>query len=295
MKSMGEAIGEFICYLQYERGFSENTQASYEQDLKELERFLGQVLVTDIRPDDITDFMLFRLEAGVQRTTLARELSSIKSFFKFLLLEGWILDNPTTNLETPRIRRKLPSVLTVEETDHLLAGPDTGKPLGIRDRAMLEMMYGSGLRVSELINVRLGDINIPERFLRCTGKGEKERIVPVSRPAAEWTLRYIHEVRRKLLKQKRSELLFLNAHGGQLTRQGFFKILKGYAAQANLQVAISPHTLRHSFATHLLQNGADLRAVQELLGHTDISTTQIYTHLNNAHLQEVYHRCHPRG
>ncbi len=295
MKSMGEAIGELIRYLQYERGFSENTQASYEQDLKELERFLGQVLVTDIRPDDITDFMLFRLEAGVQRTTLARELSSIKSFFKFLLLEGWILDNPTTNLETPKIRRKLPSVLTVEETDQLLAGPDTRKPLGIRDRAMLEMMYGSGLRVSELINVRLGDINIPERFLRCTGKGEKERIVPVSRPAAEWTLRYIHEVRRKLLKQKRSELLFLNAHGGQLTRQGFFKILKGYAAQANLQVAISPHTLRHSFATHLLQNGADLRAVQELLGHTDISTTQIYTHLNNAHLQEVYHRCHPRG
>ncbi len=295
MKPMGEAIEDFIRYLQYERGFSENTLVSYERDLKELMRFSGAAYVTEIRPDDITDFMLFRLESGVQRTTIARELSTVKSFFKYLLLEGRVLDNPAAGMETPKVRRKLPSVLTMEETDHLLSAPDTRKPLGIRDRAMLEMMYGSGLRVSELISMRVGDVNFAERFLLVMGKEEKERIVPVSRPAAEWTLRYLHEVRGGLLKQKRSELLFLNARGGELTRQGFYKILKGYAAQANLQVAMSPHTLRHSFATHLLQNGADLRAVQELLGHTDISTTQIYTHLNNAHLKEVYHRCHPRG
>ena len=300
MKEMQEAIEAFVQYLQYERGFSENTWVSYQMDLEEVRNYLQgdekrPVYVNEIQPDDIMDFMLLRLDLGVQRTTLARELSSLKSFFKFLLLEGWVLDNPTANLETPKVRRKLPSVLTVEEINLLLSCPDIGKPLGIRDRAMLEMMYGSGLRVSELLALHVRDFNPREQFLLCMGKGEKERIVPVSHLAVTWTQRYLKEARRELLKGKRSEYLFLNTRGGPMTRQGFYKIIKGYARQANLQVTMSPHTLRHSLATHLLENGADLRAVQEILGHADISTTQIYTHLNNAHLREVYHKCHPRG
>ena len=287
-------------YLQFERGFSENTWVAYQTDLEEFAVFLqgnenNIVYVNDIQPDDVMNFMLFRLDLGIQRTTLARELSSMKSFFKFLLLEGWVLNNPTANLETPKIRRKLPSVLTVEETNLLLACPDVRTDRGVRDRAMLEMMYGSGLRVSELLALRIGDFHPHEAFLLCMGKGGKERIIPVSHLALEWTERYLDGVRGRILKQKKTDVLFLNARGGPMTRQGFYKIIQGYARQANLQVSMSPHTLRHSLATHLLENGADLRAVQELLGHEDISTTQIYTHLNNAHLKQIYHKCHPRG
>ncbi len=301
MKEMQEAIEEFMQYLQFERGFSPNTWVSYHQDLEALTAFLNggqaekKIFVNELQADDIMNFMLFRLDGGIQRTTLARELSTIKSFFRFLLLEGWVLTDPTANLETPKLRRKLPSVLTVEETDLLLSAPDVTKPLGIRDRAMLEMMYGSGLRISELLTLEVQNFHAEEHFILCMGKGAKERLVPVSTQAAAWTLRYLREVRGGMVKKKRENTLFLNSRGEAMSRQGFYKILKGYAQQANLQVEMSPHTLRHSFATHLLQNGADLRAVQELLGHADISTTQIYTHLNNQHLKEVYHKCHPRG
>jgi integrase/recombinase XerD len=212
-----------------------------------------------------------------------------------MVREEYIELNPTSDLETPKIRRKLPQVLSIEEVDKLMQQPDLLLPLGLRDRAMLELMYGTGVRVSELLALQLEDLNIMAGFLRCMGKGRKERIVPVNQTAINWVERYLAKSRNHLLRRNQERSLFLNAHGGKLSRQGFFKILAQYAEKSGIKKEITPHMLRHSFATHLLENGADLRAVQEMLGHADISTTQIYTHLSKSRLREVYHQCHPRA
>jgi integrase/recombinase XerD len=297
---MEEQISEFLAYLNYEKGLSANTQAAYRRDLHKLagflrERYDREVDVDCITKQNIMDFLTGQLEDGAATSTLARTLSSIKTFVKFLLLEEKIELNPVSDLETPRVKRSLPRVLTVTEVDRLMEQPDVLKHLGLRDRAMLELMYGTGIRVSEMLSLQKEDINMSVGFLRCMGKGMKERIVPVNQTAIDWVRRYLVRSRNYLVKNPMERTLFLNARGNKMSRQGYFKILRGYADKADIKKEVTPHTLRHSFATHMLENGADLRAVQELLGHSDISTTQIYTHLTQSRLREVYQQYFPRA
>lgn len=289
----------FIEYLTYEKGLSSNSVAAYRRDLEKFYAFLkkkGSIERLDnIGKDEILEFLGWQLDNGSAHASVARSLSCIKSFYKFLQLEGYIEKNPTVNLETPKIKRKLPAVLTVDEIDQLMQQPNVLTPLGIRDRAMLELMYGTGIRVSEMLSLKLDDINMTAGFLRCFGKGNKERILPVNRTALDWVHRYLAKSRNFLIKNHLERTLFVNANGKRMSRQGFFKILAGYAREAEIKKEVTPHTIRHSFATHLLENGADLRVVQELLGHADISTTQIYTHLTTSRLREIYNQCHPRA
>lgn len=296
---MDRYINAFMDYIQYDKGLSANTQAAYRRDLEKFAGYLrGQNQAQrweDVSKRHIVNFLAREMDKESANASVARNFSSIKGFFKFLALEGYIALNPATDLETPKIKRKLPQVLTIEEVDKLMQQPNVLLALGLRDRAMMELMYGTGIRVSELLSLQLEDINVMAGFLRCLGKGKKERIIPVNQTSIFWMERYISRVRSGLLKGKSDRTLFLNAHGGKLSRQGFFKILAGYGEKMGLDKDLTPHTLRHSFATHLLENGADLRAVQEMLGHSDISTTQIYTHLTKSRLREVYHQCHPRA
>ncbi|HRW13225.1 MAG TPA: site-specific tyrosine recombinase XerD [Syntrophomonas sp.] len=293
-------ITAFLAYLGLEKGLTANTQAAYRRDLHKFLTYLqkqrsGIINWEEVSKRDIISFLAGQMDEGAAYSTVARSLSSIKSFYKFMVMEDHLAVNPTTDLETPKINRKLPKVLSIEEVDKLIEQCNVMLPLGLRDRAMLELMYGTGLRVSELLSLQMDDINFTAGFLRCFGKGRKERIVPVNNSSITWIQRYITRTRRELLRNQYERTLFLNAHGRAMTRQGFFKILAGYAEKSGIEKEITPHTLRHSFATHLLENGADLRAVQEMLGHADISTTQIYTHITRSHLREVYHQCHPRA
>lgn len=292
-------IVAFMEFLAYEKGLAKNTQAAYSRDLNKFNSFLKNNTsintADEITKEHIIDFLNWQLESGISYATAARTLSSIKTFFKFLILEDIIKINPSSDIDTPRIKRKLPQILTIEEIDHLFSQPNLIKPLGIRDRAMLELMYGTGIRVSELLAVKMEDLNTTAGFLRCLGKGQKERIIPVNQTSIDWINRYITNARSLLVKSPIERTLFVNANGKPMTRQGFYKILTNYAAKSKIQKEITPHTLRHSFATHILENGADLRAVQEMLGHADISTTQIYTHLTRTRLREVYQLYHPRA
>lgn len=297
---MHELIAEFLAYLNYEKGLSANTQAAYRRDLYKLVQFLDERYgkgfdVHCITKHDIIDFLTRELDAGAATSSLARSLSSIKTFVKFLLMEEILDLNPVSDLETPRVKRNLPRVLTVAEVDRLMEQPDVLKHLGLRDRAMLELMYGTGIRVSEMLSLQKEDINMSAGFLRCMGKGMKERIVPVNQTSIDWVKRYLVRSRNYLVKNHLERTLFVNARGNKLSRQGYFKILRGYADKADIKIEVTPHTLRHSFATHMLENGADLRAVQEMLGHSDISTTQIYTHLTQSRLREVYKQYFPRA
>lgn len=292
-------ITAFIDYLNFEKGLSANTQAAYRRDLTKFNGFLklksSIAHPRDIMKHDVMAFLSAELDKGSTSATIARYLSSIKTFCKFLILEGHVENNPTTDLETPKIKRKLPQVLSVEEVDKLINQPKVVLPLGIRDRAMLELMYGTGIRISEMLDLQIEDINITAGFLRCMGKGRKERIIPVNQTSLDWIQRYLARSRNFLVKSPLERILFVNANGRKLSRQGYFKILAGYVKKAELNKEVTPHTLRHSFATHLLENGADLRAVQEMLGHADISTTQIYTHMTKSRLREVYQKYHPRA
>lgn len=289
----------FMDYLAYEKGLAKNTQAAYLRDLVKFAEYLHKASrssrLEDISKDDIIGFLTWQLDSGASYATAARTLSSLKTFYKFLVLENHVHNNITADIETPRSRRKLPQVLTIEEVDRLLSQPNVLKPIGLRDRAMLELMYGTGVRVSELLTIQLEDLNTIAGFLRCLGKGRKERIIPVNQTSIDWVNRYISNARNFLVKSHLERTLFVNANGRPMTRQGFFKILTNYAEQAGIKKEVTPHTLRHSFATHILENGADLRAVQEMLGHADISTTQIYTHLTKTRLREVYQQFHPRA
>ncbi|WP_445612632.1 site-specific tyrosine recombinase XerD [Geobacillus sp. YF-1] len=298
---MEHELSDFLHYLMVERNLAHNTIVSYERDLKKYARYLRQVEQLqawgEVERLHILHFLKFLSEQGQSARTIARHLASIRSFHQFLLREKIAAQDPTVHIETPQFERTLPKVLSVEEVEALLAAPQTDTPFGLRDKAMLELLYATGMRVSELVQLNLGDVHLTMGFVRCYGKGRKERIVPIGRMAIDALARYVEHGRPQLVnaRKRATEALFLNHYGQRLTRQGFWKILKRLAKEAGIEKPLTPHTLRHSFATHLLENGADLRAVQELLGHADISTTQMYTHVTKTRLKDVYKQYHPRA
>lgn len=299
MKDGRYALEDYIHFLKVERQLSENTIASYKRDLTDYIECIEKSGIDSIEAVDrsmILQFLHHLKELGKSSRTTARHISSIRSFHQFLLREKVTTEDPTVHLEMPKLDQKLPNVLSVEEIDKLISQPDINKPQGRRDRALLEMLYGTGMRVSELINLNIEDVHLSMGFVRVFGKGRKERIIPLGGSAIKACSSYVNEVRPQLIaKGKESDAYFVNMRGTRLTRQGCWKILKGHAAQAGIQKELTPHILRHSFATHLIENGADIRAVQEMLGHADISTTQIYTHVSKTRLKDVYVKFHPRA
>lgn len=300
MKAFTYPIEDYIHFIQVERQLSHNTLESYRRDLESYARFLAEEQkLADYRSVE-RQHILLHLEAlrneGKSARTVARHISSIRSFHQFLLREKVTTTDPTVHLEMPQLEKKLPHVLTIQQIEALIEVPDLTTPQGYRDVAMFELLYGSGMRISELIELDLGDIHLTMGFVRVFGKGGKERIIPLGRGAVEAVSRYLKLARGKLLgNAPTTDALFISRRGKRLTRQGCWKIIKQHAETANIQQNLTPHILRHSFATHLIENGADLRAVQEMLGHSDISTTQIYTHVSKTRLSEVYKQFHPRA
>ncbi len=286
----------FLDYLSVEKGLSRNTVLAYGRDLRKFFLFLKMEKKDWARADEnvLSLFIHRQSQAGLQARSLARLISTLKSFYRFLLLDGLVVKDPATNLSSPKTWLSLPKFLTVDEVAHLVLQPDEREPHGLRDRAMLEALYATGLRVSELASLRPGDVNLDDGYVICRGKGGKERVVPLGKAAAALTRRYVDEVRPRLLK-KPVEALFLTRRGDPFTRQGIWKMLREYARKAGLEAKVSPHILRHSFATHLLDRGADLRSVQLMLGHSQITTTQIYTHVSRDRLRQVYEKFHPRA
>ena len=293
---------DFLAYLEFERGLSRNTLEAYRGDLLQLGRFLAERhrSAIDATPADISDF-LTRLATGddehrpASPATIHRKSACLRSFYRHLRREGLRDSDPTASLSAPRRNRKLPQVLTRGEVERLLSQPRGGDPQALRDRALLELMYASGLRASEAIGLDVTDIDLDERMLRARGKGSKERIVPVGQAALKAVRAYLERGRAGLVKNRSETHLFVNFRGGQLTRQGLYKIVRRHALTAGLADRMSPHTLRHTFATHLLAGGCDLRSVQEMLGHADVATTQLYTHLSSDRLKDVYFKAHPRA
>ncbi|MFC5714115.1 site-specific tyrosine recombinase XerD [Thalassorhabdus alkalitolerans] len=296
---MEHGVDDFLHYIKVERGLSENTVNSYKRDLKAYLLFLKEsnniATWDEVRRADITEFLYLLKEKGRSQATLARTTSSIRALHQFLLREKTASSDPSELIETPKGDKKLPEVLSTTEVELLLDATGGADDFSRRNRAMLELLYATGLRVSEMCELKKGDVHLSMGFVRCTGKGNKERIIPLGKVAIEALEIYLQKARPGLAKEKPHEQLFVNHHGNPLSRQGFWKILRGIADKANITKALTPHTLRHSFATHLLENGADLRAVQEMLGHADISTTQIYTHISNKKLKDIYSSYHPRA
>lgn len=288
----------YLNYLLVEKGLSEKTIESYSRDLSRYFRFLHSHGKKDVSNQD-TSFILKHLialrDSGLGARSRARHLVSLRGFYRFLVQENVLQHDPARLVDLPKSGLKLPDVLSVQDVERLLHSPNMKKPIGSRDAAMIELLYAAGLRVSELVNVRLQDVNLEAGFVRVLGKGSKERIVPIGQHAAEKIARYVKDARPTLLKETVSPYLFVARAGKPMTRQGFWKLLRNYALKAGLNKKISPHSLRHSFASHLLEGGADLRAVQVMLGHVDISTTQIYTHVARDHLKKVHDKYHPRG
>ncbi|MBS4194559.1 site-specific tyrosine recombinase XerD [Lederbergia citri] len=297
---MQDRLQDFIHFMIVEKGLAQNTIISYERDLKRYLKYLQQVeqlkSLNDVSRIHIVQFLSFLKGEGKSAKTLARHIASIRAFHQFLLREKAVEQDPSVHIETPQLERTLPKVLSFGEVESLLETPNQSSPFGLRDKAMMELLYATGIRVSELINLDMENVHLTMGFVRCIGKGNKERIIPIGKMAQSVIEQYIKESRPKLKNPKnRTEALFLNHHGNRLTRQGFWKIIKKLASEAKIEKELTPHTLRHSFATHLLENGADLRAVQEMLGHADISTTQIYTHVTKTRLKDVYTKFHPRA
>jgi len=291
-------VNEFINYLSVERGLAQNTLESYGRDLRQFEAYMNSThkdLIKDSNRATILEYLNTLQSKGRAVSTISRNLAAIKSFYQYLVREKYIDKDPAANVESPKLEKKLPKILTISEVEELLKQPNVSTPNGIRDKAMLELLYATGIRVSELISLNISDVNLDMGYVKCFGKGSKERIVPLGSIAAKCVQEYLNKGRPKLVRTYDEPALFVNHHGNRLTRQGFWKIIKKYAQEANINKPITPHTLRHSFATHLLENGADLRSVQEMLGHADISTTQIYTHITKSHLKEVYDKTHPRA
>ena len=300
MNAFTYPIEDYIHFIRVERQLSANTLASYRRDLEAYATHLQEEQQLKDFNEVTRENILLHLEnlrsAGKTARTVARHISSIRSFHQFLLREKVTTTDPTVHLEMPQLEQKLPKVLSVEEVDALIAAPDCTKPQGIRDVAILELLYASGMRISELTGLNLEDIHLTMGFVRVFGKGGKERIVPLGRGALNALGKYLERARYELQgSYPKTEALFINRRGKRLTRQGCWKLIKQHAQQANIQKELTPHVLRHSFATHLIENGADLRAVQEMLGHADISTTQIYTHVSKSRLSEVYKQFHPRA
>ncbi len=286
----------FLEFLSVEKGLSSNTVLSYSRDMKKLFQFFQKEKIHWLKAgeEDLIRFIHHQSRSSLSARSLARLISSLKSFYKFLVLDGMIKKSPAVNLSSPKTWLSLPKFLTMSEVDLLLNQPDEKDIRGIRDKAMLELLYATGLRVSELVILKIKDLNLEDGFLLCLGKGGKERIVPIGDSATRAIRRYLDEARPLLLKQS-NNFLFLTRRGSAFTRQGFWKLLKSYAKKAGLGVNVSPHVLRHTFATHLLERGADLRSVQLMLGHSQITTTQIYTHVSRQQLRQVYDKFHPRA
>ncbi|MFD2679578.1 site-specific tyrosine recombinase XerD [Bacillus seohaeanensis] len=297
---MEDNIQDYMHFLLVEKGLAKNTLESYQRDLKNYSKYLQKVegisTFSEVTRGNIVGFLGHLKNQGKSSKTIARHVASIRSFHQFLLREKTVEQDPTVHIETPKTERSLPKVLSLAEVEALMEAPDEGTPLGLREKAMLEILYATGIRVSELITLKVEDVHLTMGFVRCIGKGNKERIIPIGQTAMNILQKYLEEGRPQLRSSKhRDESLFLNHHGKGLSRQGFWKILKALSKKANIEKDLTPHTLRHSFATHLLENGADLRAVQEMLGHADISTTQIYTHVTKTRLKDVYSKYHPRA
>jgi len=290
-------VDRFLDAIWMERGLSTNTLGAYRADLLALQRWLAQrdaSLIFASRAD-LLAFMANRAMEGAKPRSTARQLSSFRRFYRFLLREGVITEDPTLKIDMPKIGRSLPKSLSESEVESLLQAPDISDPLGHRDRAMLEVLYATGLRVSELINLHQGEINLNQGVLRIRGKGDRERLIPLGEEAQRWLRDFISAARGEILLERQSEYLFPTRRGDRMTRQAFWHIIKRYARKAGIKARLSPHTLRHAFATHLLNNGADLRVVQMLLGHSDLSTTQIYTHVARERMKELHAQHHPRG
>jgi integrase/recombinase XerD len=291
-------IDAFLDHLRAERRLAQHTIESYARDLAALARYAAG----GGRPLDALDraaleaFVRQQMTSGLSPRSVARSIAAIRGFYRFLVLDRRLERSPADDLTPPRAWPALPKFLSVDEVDHLIAQPDIATPLGLRDRAMIELLYATGMRVSELVAVRPQDLHLGEHYVTCIGKGSKERLIPIGEQAAHWMERYLRDSRPALVREKRrpASAVFVNVRGGPLSRVGFWKILKGHGRRAGLPRALSPHVVRHSFATHLLERGADLRAIQLMLGHADVSTTQIYTHVLEARLRAVYDRFHPR-
>ena len=295
---MEEIMEQFLNYLSVERGLSSNTISSYRADLVRFVSFLEKHSVKsagEIKKEDLMKYLLTLKDSGLSVNSISRNLAAIKTFYKFLVNEKYVKENVAGILESPKLWKKLPNVLSIDEVARLLGAPDNRNWMGIRDRASLELLYATGMRVSELVNLKISNLNMDVGFIRCIGKGSKERIIPLGGKAKEAIKRYLDKTRGKLAKGRDQEnSLFLTRLGKRMSRQSFWKMIKSYASRAGIKKDISPHILRHSFATHLLERGADLRIVQEMLGHADISTTQIYTHINKERLKSIHHKYHPR-
>lgn len=290
-------IDQFLEAQWLERGLSDNTLASYRYDTQQFSRWLNaqKLGLLQVEKSTIEQFLAYRYEQGLKSSSTARMLSCLRKLFAYLQQQGLITTDPMALVDNPRLGRGLPKAISETQVMDLLQAPETQTPTGIRDRAMLEALYASGLRVSELVNLRLSQVNINHGVIRLMGKGSKERLTPLGEDAIDWILRYINEARPEFIQQPTSDALFLSRKGGAMTRQAFWYRLKHWAKVADISIAITPHTLRHAFATHLLNHGADLRAVQMLLGHSDLSTTQIYTHIARHRLSELHKKHHPRG
>jgi integrase/recombinase XerD len=295
--SADEIRTEFLRFLSVEKGLSENTRAAYGRDLDRFLLFLSREKRPwrEARESDLTAFVRSESKAGLGARSLARRISVLKSFYRFLLVDGRLDKNPAAHLTAPKSWSALPKCLSETEVKTLLEKPDKAEARGLRDRAMLEVMYASGLRVTELVSLRPADVRLKDEYILCRGKGAKERIVPLGKSAAKAVARYLEKARTEFAAGKNADALFLTRLGGPFTRQGFWKMMKTYARAAGLLPKVHPHVLRHSFATHLLEHGADLRSVQMMLGHSQITTTQIYTHVSRERLRRVYDKYHPRA
>jgi integrase/recombinase XerD len=290
-------LDEYLGSLEAERGASRNTLAAYRRDIRDFLRFLDHrgLAVADVAPDDVVGYADRLRQSGLRPASVARHLSAIRGFYRHLVRETVVVANPTEHVDVPRRPRPLPRTLSRELAAQLVEAPDLGRPAGVRDRAILELLYATGMRASECLTLRLEDVNFSAGYVVCMGKGRKQRLVPVGAEALDWLRTYVRDVRPGLTKKRDSGRVFVNGRGAGLSRQSLRTIVRRAAVAAGIKRRVSPHVLRHSFATHLLEGGADLRAVQVMLGHADIGTTQIYTHLGSATLRRMYARFHPRA
>lgn len=294
---MKQELSDFIQYLKEVKRTSENTVISYERDLKKLERYLsaqGITYVTQITATSLNSYILYLEKEGMKPSTISRSIASMKAFFQYLQKNGILEQDLTEELKAPRIEKKVPEILSLEEVEQLLNQTKGSTPKELRDSAMLELLYATGIRVSELINLQIQDINLQMEYIKCKDS-HKERIVPFGSVAKEAVSKYLAEGRKELVKEAENPWLFTNCFGQPMSRQGFWKLIKAYGKKAGIRHEITPHTLRHSFAAHLMNNGADLHAVQEMMGHSDVSTTQIYARISQSKIREVYAKAHPRG
>lgn len=297
LEASEQSIDRFLDAAWMERGLSKNTLSAYRTDLMALARWVAQQgrPITAAERSDVLGFIAERVEGGARPRSSARQLSSFRRFFRWLVRERGTGDDPTAQISMPKIGRPLPKSLSEEQVESLLDAPDTKEALGHRDRTMLEVLYATGLRVTELVSLRLGQVNLNQGVVRITGKGGRERLIPLGEESLEWLQQFIAGPREEILLEKQTDFVFPTRRGDRMTRQAFWHIIKRYTERAGIHQPLSPHTLRHAFATHLLNHGADLRVVQMLLGHSDLSTTQIYTHVARERLRELHARHHPRG